>query len=285
MAGDTAGMVDLFKENFDSAVRGIVLKNTILKKDICTVQGSTAAEEHFYEESVRELGSSTEIPKDAEFFADNVEWTKTTIRPRKFGVETRLSWEDAIVNNVDIAKRTTIRMANRIARDVDARIWTIISESQSPATIRTVAANANWDHVTRSNRIPHEDVASAKRQITDSEVQAYTPNTLLLSPLDAIYVLTNDYVLGSFDASSPAVMSTGRLGTLLGLNVIEHPVVTDDYAMVLESKKCATWKQVSDIKTEIIEDPGISKTLRAWEYGNVALTDPKAVCLITNTQA
>lgn len=116
-------------------------------------------------------------------------------------------------------------------------------------------------------------------------VQSYEPDTLLLSPKDYAFVVTNDYVLGSFDASAPAVMQTGRMGTLLGLKIIKSPVVTADYAAVVEAKKCATWKQVAALQTQVIRDPGIAVTLRAWEYGNCALTDPKAVCLITNTQS
>src|SRR3990167_5279625 len=121
--------------------------------------------------------------------------------------------------------------------------------------------------------------------LTDTMTQSYEPNTLLVSPKDYAFLATNDYVLGSFDASSPEIMKSGRMGTFLGLNVIKSPVVTADYAAVVEAKKCATWKQVAALQTQTIQDPGIAVTLRAWEYGNCALTDPKAVCLPTNTQA
>ena len=74
--------------------------------------------------------------------------------------------------------------------------------------------------------------------------------------------------MGSFDAASPEIMKTGRMGTLLGLSIIKSPVVTADYAAVLQAKKCTTWKQVAGLQTEVIRDPGMSITLRAWEYGN-----------------
>ena len=282
------GEADIFGENFDNAVKGINAVKQVMKQDLFLVQTSTSAEEHFYQESTVELStdpSPSFIPRDAEFSADQVRWTKVTLRPRKFGIESRFAWEDSIVNAIDIPARTTMRIGNRVARDVDTRAWNVASDSQSAVDIQTLAAAATFDAATRGNRIPHEDIAEAISKIADSQLQAYEPDTLVLSPKDFAFVITNDYIMGSYDSSTPELMKTGRMGTLLGLNIIKHPVVTADYALVCEAKKLGTWKEVKPLRTEVIQDAGKWITLRAWEYGNCALTDPKAVCLITNTQA
>ncbi len=75
------------------------------------------------------------------------------------------------------------------------------------------------------------------------------------------------------------------MGNLLGLNVIVNPVVTADRAVVADAKKAVTVKEVAGLTTEVKRDPGINLILRAWEYLGIGLTDPRAVCLITDTQA
>lgn len=284
----TVGEADIFAENFDNAVKNIAAAKVVIRDDVFMVQQSTAAEEHFFRESITELStdpSPSFIPRDAEFPADQVIWDRVTVRPRKFGIESRLSWEDTIVTAVDVPARTTMRIGNRVARDVEERAWAIVSESQSATSINTLATSAAWDNATRANRIPHEDIAEAVSLCTDAMLQSYQPDTLILSPRDTVFVLTNDYVMSSYDASSPQLMKTGRLGTLLGLNIITSPVVTADYALICEAKTAGTWKVVKPLQTETLRDAGRWVTLRAWEYSNGALTDPQSICLITNTQA
>ena len=284
MADETPGEIELFRKNFDSAVKNIAL-NKVRIKPLLTVQKSNAAEEYFYQESIYNITSSNQIPRGAEFTADQVKYTRQVLRPRKMGMESRIDWEDSIVNNVDIIQRTTLRIGNRIAFDVDTRCWNIISDSQSAVDINTFTASNNWNHATRSSRLPHEDCARAKRLISDSNLQAYQADTILLEPLSLAYLVTNDYTLSSFDSSSPEIMKTGNLGTFLGMNVIESPIVTDDYGLILEAGTCATYKEVAPMQTEVIRDPGIKLVLRGWEYGDAALTDPKAICLLVDLLA
>jgi hypothetical protein len=81
------------------------------------------------------------------------------------------------------------------------------------------------------------------------------------------------------------VTKNGRVGRILGLNVIVSNVVTADYAMVGIAQECGTWRAASPLTTATIEDKGVSYTIRAWEIGVTQLTNPKAICLISNTAA
>lgn len=289
MAGPyTPGNVELIKTNFNADVKNIELAKTIMKQAVL-VQRSTAGIERFYKESITELDVNAQIPRDAAFTSDQVILDDLDIRPQKHGCESRVSWEDSITPGPDLIGRTTVRIGNRVARSVNTRIWNILTDSQSAVDINTLATAATWNNATRTNRIPHEDVAEAVGIVmgsTDNSfLQAYTPDTLFLSPFDYVFVRTNDYVMSSFDSSSPQLMENGDMGRLLGLEVIVNPVVTADYAAVADARKAVIWAEVAGLTSDVTNLPGKYYTFSAWEYGNAALVNPKAVCLITNTQA
>lgn len=285
MAGPyTPGNVELLKENFNSNVHNIAMAKLIFKQAVFT-QPSTAGLERFYKESITDLDVSAQIPRDAGFFSDQVILDTLDIRPQKHGAESRIAWEDSIEPGPNLVERTSIRLANRVARSVNTRIWNVLSENQSASLINTNATAAAWDHATRANRIPHEDIAESVSKCTEGVLQAYQPTELYLSPKDFVFVVTNDYVMSSFDSSSPQLMESGMMGKLLGLNVLVNPVVTADYALVADSKKAVTWAEVAGLTTNVDYTPGKHYLFTAFEYGNAALVNPKAVCLITNTQA
>lgn len=285
MAGPyTPGNVELVTREFNREIHNIVTAKQVMKQ-LVLVQKSSAGIERFYRESTTELVDNTQIPRDAEFFSDQVIIDDLDVRPRKFGLESRVAWEDTIVTGPNIPQRTTIRIGNRVARGVDTRIWNIMTDSQVAVDINTLAVSATWDNATRSNRIPHEDIAEAVSVVSEPVLQAYQPDTLFLSPRDAAFVITNDYILSSFDAAGPALMERGILGRLMGLTVVVNPVVTADYAAVADSKKAVTWAEVAGLTSNVDVRPGKWYTYYAFEYGNAALTDPKAVCLITDTRA
>lgn len=280
------GEVALRSENVDRMIKNIAARKYVLKAGVVSVVNSNAWAETFYRESIKSLGAKQGIPRLAEFPQDNVDWEKATSRMQKFGLESDIPWEDAMTDKIDVVARTLFRVGNRIAQLVDTHIWDTISENRAVANINslTIAAGAEWDHVTRSNRIPHEQIAKAIQTITNSDLQAYTPDTIIVNPYEYIYLITNDYVLDSFDASGPAVMSNGNMGRLLGLKVLVTPSATTDYAMVLQAKICATYRQAEDLRTATIREEGKKHTIRAWEIGTCQMTDPKAICLITNTK-
>lgn len=281
----TAGNLELLKTQFNAEVKNIVLAKQVMK-DLILVQRSISGVERFYRESTTELVAGTlQTPRDAEFYSDQVIYENLDIRPWKFGLESRVSWEDTIITGPNIPQRTTIRIGNRVARLVDTRIWDIMTDSQSAVDIYTLATSAAWDAATRSSRIPHEDVAEAISLVSEPALQAYQPDTLFLSPRDYAFVRTNDYVMSSFDSSGPTLMERGIMGQLLGLTVVVNPVVTADYSAVADSKKAVTWAEVAGLTSDVVSHPGKHITFYAFEYGNAALTDPKAVCLITNTRA
>lgn len=285
MAGPyTPGNIELVTRNFNKEIHNIVAAKLVMK-DLVSVQSSSSGIERFYLESTAELTGNSQIPRDAEFFSDQVIVDDLDVRPQKYGLESRVAWEDTIVTGPNLPERTTIRIGNRVSRLVDTAIWNAMTQNQSASTINTLATSAAWDNATRANRIPHEDIAEAISVVMQPVLQAYTPDTLFLSPKDYCFVRTNDYVMSSFDSSSPNLMERGIMGMLLGLKVIVNPVVTADYAAVADAKKAVTWAEVAGLTTNVDSHPGKYVSFSAFMYGASALTDPKAVCLLTNTQA
>ncbi len=42
-----------------------------------------------------------------------------------------------------------------------------------------------------------------------------------------------------------------------------------------------TWKSVTPLTVKTIDDPGIKQTIRAFEVGQLQVTNPDAICKIT----
>jgi hypothetical protein len=79
-------------------------------------------------------------------------------------------------------------------------------------------------------------------------------------------------------------MESGVMGRTFGLTAIVNPIVTADYALIADSKRAVTWAGDAGLNTSVVNTPGKWYTFTAFDYGNAALLNPKAVCLITNTQ-
>jgi len=79
-------------------------------------------------------------------------------------------------------------------------------------------------------------------------------------------------------------IDSGVVMNFLGLNVRVSENVTADYAVVVKPQVACTWKTAVGLTSGVVDDVGLGKKIRVWEDGEALLTDPKAVCLISNTQ-
>jgi hypothetical protein len=283
MAYYEPGAESLRAEFIDRIIKGVALRTYELKGLLMTPT-SKSWEETYYTESTKNLNTGSDIARLAEFPASALEWEKNTAYQSKHGTEAVVSWEDALSNNVDVIQRTIKRVASDIARSVDSTIWTTLTGATGINTL-TISAGEEWDHSTRANRIPHEHIGRARAAIADGENTNYKPDTVIVNHNDYTYLITNDYVMDSFDASTPALMKNGNMGTLMGLKLIVTQSCATDKAMVLASKICGTYRQLQGLKTATIPEQGISHTIRAWEIGVPFVTDPEAITYISNTNA
>ena len=289
---DTVGQADLRAENVEKIVTGFALQEYRFKQ-ICMISKSSAWQESYYQETAADLsgglGSAVKgVPRLANFPYGEVSWTKQSSYLTKYGMEGVISWEDAMTNNIDVIARTLLRIGRAVAKAVDDEIWDVISESQSASNINSVAITAGdeWDSATIANRDPIQDILNGKKAIAENN---YDPDNgsgfLLLSPKDYANLLGNANIRNAGQFYTDAVTKNGRVGQILGLQIIVSNSVTADFALVVIAKEAATWKEANPLTVRTINDPGVKYTIRAWEIGVTQLVNPKAVTLISNTQA
>ena len=282
--------VDLRAENVDRIVKGFALQEYKFKQ-LCMINSSSAWIETYYQENADELAGGVQdsirgIPRLAAFTNLEPNWQKLSSYIEKYGGQGVVSYEEEITAAIDVIARTFLRISRAVAKAVDDQIWSVISESQTASTINSVSITAGneWDSATVANRDPIQNILNAVREILKYN---YSRDSLflLVSPTDYANLLGNSKISNNASFKAADVVANGRVASLLGLQIIESNSVTADYSLVIKGQEAATWKSVKPLTTETINDPGIKKTIRAWEMGVTQLINPRAVTLISNTQA
>jgi len=283
--------LDLRSEVVDRVVRDFALQEFKLKT-IVSVVPTSAWKNTYWRENRTELtggtGSAfTGVPRLANFPYAEVTWTEATARLIKFGDEGVVSYEDEKTSEIDVVARTLLRISRGVANAVDTHIWNTLTEDQTATNINgvTIAAGSEWDSATLVNRDPLRNILNGIRLIQEFQYDTSQGLYLLVNPKDYQNLMAHEDVKKVADFWTDDVTRNGQVGRVVGATIVVSTVVTADYAAVCVGKQALTYKQAEDLKVEVINDPGIKKTIRAWEVGVAQLHDPKAVCLLTNTAA
>ena len=283
MTYDTTQEADLRAENVSRIVTGFALQEYKMKQ-LCMIQSSRAWTETYYKETAADLvgkdttasGTVKGVPRLANFPYGEVSWEKTQGRNIKHAMEGVISWEDAKTNAVDVIARTLLRIARAVAKSVDTEIAAAVLTAGN-----TIGAGSPWDDAVIADRDPIQDILNAKALI---EVDNYNPNRngfLLVHPTDYSHLLGNANVRNAGQFYSDSVTRNGVVGRLLGLTVISSNSVTENGAQVVIAKEAMTWKSVVGLTVNTIYDAGIKYTIRAFEVGQIQVTNPDAMCTIT----
>lgn len=257
-------------------------------KQACTIAPTSAWKNVFYRETATPLtggtGSSiSAIPRGANFPQAVVTWTKVDALIEKYGLEDNIQWEDILTDDLDVQARTLFRISEGVAKAVDDAIWDDLTESRSVVNINsvTIAATKHWSGTSAAII---DNLMNAKQLIAENNYD--TSNLMLfVSPKDH-----RSLVRWLHDKGTQApligndVGTNGRVGTIAGMTIVQSNSVTASYALLVVPKVCATWREVVPLSTTTVEDPYKSVKIRAVEMGVTELKNPKAVCLISNTQ-
>lgn len=283
---DTIGEQDLRAESVSRIVTGFALQEYKLKQ-LCMIQSSNAWTETYYKETAADLTrqattgitatSLKGIPRLANFPYGEVSWEKVQGQNIKHGMEAVIPWEDVKTNAVDVMARTFLRIARAVTKSVD----TVIGAAVLSSAGNVQAANATWDNAVIADRDPIQDILDAKAKI---EVDNYNPNSngfLLVHPTDYSHLLGNANVRNAGQFYSDSVTRNGVVGRLLGLTVISSNSITEGGAQIVIAKESMTWKSVVGLTVKTIYDPGVKYTIRAFEVGQIQVTNPDAICSIT----
>lgn len=290
---DTSGMADIRGLDIDRLAKGFADENLVLKNFV-TVSSTSAREIRWFQKTAGFLDTTDttgitasqipNVPSRALPFVVEQSWTRNTSYARKFFVESpTISEEDIKDCDIDILATNIRDLVLAVQNQVDTRIYNVLTESLSPSNIQTTAAVADgWDDTATGN--PIMDLLTAKRMIRQYR---YDPEGAILYINSIEHQNLVNFLISVKGSSIPGYSSEkvkdGVVMGILGLNVVVSENASTDYALVFVPQRAATWKSFMPLSTAIINDPGIGRKIRVWEEGECILSDPKAVCLITDT--
>lgn len=278
---DTTGEQDLRAEHISKIVTGFALQEYKMKQ-LCMIQSSNAWTETYFTETAADLTAGGEVavegvPRLANFPYGEVSWTKTSGRNVKHAIEGVISWEDEKTNEISVIARTLLRIARAVAKSVDDLISAAIITNAGS----TITPGGDWDDAVVADRDPIQDILDAKAAIA---VNNYNPDKngfLIVHPTDFAHLMGNANIRNAGQFFTDDVTKNGKVGRLAGLTLISTNSATENSAQVVIAKEACTWKSVVGLTVKTIDDPGIKKTIRAFEVGQIQVINPDAIANIT----
>jgi len=285
---DAVHQKDIKGENINRAVQGITRLRAKLKQ-VAAQFSSSAWTETYYRETAGEIdigdaGTGIAIqgtPRLAAFPYLQETWSKVSGRHEKFAGEGMISMEDTLTDAIDVQARTIERVGRAIANKVDLNIYTVLTAATSTSGV--VAAGDTWDSATLANRDALGDITIGIAAMEANNIDVSGSGFLLLTPKDYGNLIRQTDIVNNPSFKTADVVTNGRVGQILGLNIIVSNNVTTDEAMIV-ARGAVSWRSAQSQRTEVIVDPGIKITIRSWEIGHLQTVQPLGLYTITNTQ-
>ena len=295
---DSSAEAEIRGIDIDKLAKGFAEEELLLKKFV-NVSKTSAREIRWYQKTAGFIVGTATTGVTADVLANvafkalptvaEQSWTRDTSYVRKYFVESPwLSEEDIKDSDIDILASNVRDLVKAVSNQVDKRIYNVIVDLVTSvpfdgSTVTAAAATADgWDDAATGD--PIKDLMLAKETI---RTQRYDPEgaILYIHPAEHSHLL--EYLISVKGSSIPQFASqkveSGVVMELLGLKVVVSANATTDYAVVFVPKVACTWKQFTPITAGVITDLGIGRKIRAWEEGEAILTDPHAVCGISDT--
>lgn len=285
---DTSSQAEIRGIDIDKLAKGFADEQNIFKKFINTTNTS-AREIRWYAKTSGFLDSTdttgittsqiSNVASKARPVVVEQSWTRNTSYVKKYFVESPwLSDEDIKDSDIDILATNVRDLVRAVERQVDARIYTVLSA----AGCGTGAATADgWDDSATGN--PILDILNAKQGIRS---YGYNPEGAVLAINSIEHRNLINFLITVKGSSIPAFasekMSSGVVMEILGCQVVVSENVPTDEALIF-TRDAATWKSFTPITSVQINDPGIGTKIRVWEEGECIRTDPYAVYKLTDT--
>jgi len=284
---DTVEKADIRTLDIDKLVKGFALTEYVFK-NLVSVSTTNGDSIRWYQETAADLTATApsvvaNIAPLAQFTNLEASWTRNTSYPRKYGVEGFISMEDLRTTDIDVQARTVLRLTRAVVKQVDTRIYNVLTESQSPSNIGTAGAvGTGWDDTSNGN--PVIDILSGQQAISESDYQPIG-GVIAMDPKNHKDLL--NYLITVKGSSIPSYsvekIKSGVVMNLLGMRVVVSNNVVADSVFVGVPDRAVTWKTAVGTTARTIEDPGLGVKIRVWEDGEAILTDPAASYLITDT--
>ncbi len=292
-------MVDLFEEADNRAqvwekdIKGFAPKRYVMKQ-LFTDLKTAAWTNSFYQKTATSLTAGTGsaikgIGRGADFPAVFRGTTLVNKIIEQYGAEGVIYWQDILTSNIAVQNETILDVTDGVVNSVDGELYNTLTVNDTAVGTNTlaIAAGYEWDSDTVQNRDPVQDLLNAVREVTIDRYPILTSGQgfLVINETDYANIMGNSKVVNhpTFKLAQ-GIIKNGNLAMLVGLRILVTPVVTADKAVVVMARKCGTLKVAQALTVDVIKDPQKKYTIRASEIIVSALTDPEAVCLITNTR-
>jgi hypothetical protein len=144
-----------------------------------------------------------------------------------------------------------------------------------------VASGKEWNVADFSAK-PYVDILAAKKKIEMVPGHDYTANTCLVSEMSfydlELWSAEKDFTL-QYGKPTDAVTSI----RFMGVDILPTDMVKDTFAMMGDLKKCGILYESEPFATKVVEfEKNRTFEVQATRRMNFNLTDPKAICLLTN---
>jgi hypothetical protein len=220
-------------------------------------------------------------------------WTRMTSYIKTFMVESPLISESDIKDSdPDVWGGNVRDLVRAVERKVDLRIFSILFNAleatptqpltNGAVTVQTTASTAAW--ATTATCDPILDILNGKQKI---RAYGYDPEGSILGMNSIEHKKLLSWLINTKGSSIPSFASqkieSGVVMELLGCRVVVSENFTTTWVYQFVPMRAATWKSFTGITTAVIEEPLIGRKIRIIEEGELLLTDPKAVHVISAT--
>lgn len=288
---DVVGQQDLRGIDVDKLARGFADEDIIFKKFV--QKSTTSARQIRYYTKTSGFCDTTDttgvtasqIPSMAWGARPPIvqqSWTREDTYVRPYMAESEWISEADIKDSDPDVLGTLVRDITRaVSRQVDKRIFNVISENLTPVNINNFAAVWGvWTASASGN--PVLDIERAKSKIRQ---KGYKPEGAVL----AINASGNEALVnwlitqkGSSLGNYPAEkIKSGAIMSILGINIVVSENAADTCGLMWLPNRTATWKSFTPLTATTISDALIGRKIRVREEGECYMTDGASCVLIS----
>ena len=151
---DTVEQQNIRGLDIDKTVKGFALTEYVFKTYL--TQSTTSADSiRWYQETAADLTATTpsvvaNISPLSQFPTLEESWTRNTSYPRKYAAEGFISMEDMKSADIDVVARTLLRLTRAVTKQIDTRIFNVLTENQVTFANINVVTSAGWAGVHHS---------------------------------------------------------------------------------------------------------------------------------------
>lgn len=294
MAVDNWHEADNRKQVWEKDIKGFAKKRYVIR-NLVMITTTEAWTNSFYQKTATSLTGGEfhgieGIPPGANFPAVIRGTTLTHARILQHGGEGMIFWQEILSSNIRLEAEVISDVTDACVYSVDNKIYNTLSRNNTPGGIINTVACAEgfeWDSDTIQNRDPFFNIMQCIETIQTDRYPILSSGLGFVAMNEATYtyLITNSKILNHPTWKEAAgIIRNGFVASIARLNIYVTPVVTNDFVLVGMAKKCGTWKVSQPLTVDVIKDPQKKYVIRASEIGVAQLTDPEAICLLTNVR-